>query len=89
MKKLILFGIVMILLVGITSSKMGEKTEEKISKENATKIENRFAHKKIDLGKVIDYKETATHIAISYDSGWRVITGKEKFDKLLTEETKK
>ncbi len=89
MKKIIIIFIISIFLVSVVMSQsIIFKDEIKyIDGEplNLTKTEKQrldSSYENLKLGKVIDYKQTNYHTFINMDSGYRVITRTNNFNKM-------
>lgn len=89
MKKLILFGIVMLSLVSVVISQSITSKEIKYidsEKLNLTREEKgRIDSNYNKLGKVIDYQQGTYHTFINFNSGYRAITPNNNFEKMKDE----
>ena len=94
MKKIIIFGIIatllfsVIVLAQIEIMPINEEQIVKIdrvtlSRTNQTKIEDNYRHPINDMGTPIDYQIAGNLTIINFDSGWRVFTSTDKFNKIV------
>ena len=75
---LVILCILLISLV-VTAKKIENNN---ISRTNQTRIDNNYKHQTVDIGRVINYTQENNITIITFDSGWRVFTSTNKFNKL-------
>lgn len=89
MKKIIITGIVILLLASIVISQSSMTNEIKILDSKTfnltTEEKGKLNSNYNKLGNVIDYQKGTYHTFINFDSGYRIITSNNNFNKIKNE----